>query len=386
MGVKRDCFSEGRQGKLKLPDKLYIESLTSLRFFAILIVVVHHLRELIGWAPSGGWGAVGVTFFFVLSGFALSFNYQCFSTLNKVISFGWRRFARLYPLHFLTFLTSIFVIKTYNVNLDTSFSSAVVNLLLLQSWWEDASVHFAFNSLSWSISTLVFFYAVFVFIQIDFSKNVMIVATLSIISILISIYLIKLNNYKPIEVHWFLHMFPPNRVLVFILGLIAGKIFIFLRKIHLEQKFYLFSLLEALSILLIVDRLFSLFLIKSIFLLKLNVFKFLGEVSFHIVDLYIVTPSICLFLIFIFSFQNGVFSRFISKNIFVFFGDISFSIYMTHQIIFRVLSHYDQFPDFLLVIIAFAAIFFVSTASYFILEVRFFNILTKHPPAEAGGC
>ena len=83
-----------------------------------MIVVVHHLKELIGWAPSQGWGAVGVSFFFVLSGFVLTLNYQKILTYNDAGKFLWRRLVRLYPLYIVTLFISIFVIHFYKIKLD----------------------------------------------------------------------------------------------------------------------------------------------------------------------------------------------------------------------------------------------------------------------------
>jgi len=78
-----------------------LPALTSLRFFAALHVVFFHLLALkILW--STGWlkqissiGYVGVSFFFVLSGFILVYTYA--GRESTAIEFWRARFARIYP-------------------------------------------------------------------------------------------------------------------------------------------------------------------------------------------------------------------------------------------------------------------------------------------------
>ena len=82
-------------------DRPRVPALTSLRFFAALHVFVFHMYAM-QIANTSGWarqissiGYVGVSFFFVLSGFILVYTYA-----DRPISARefWRaRFARIYP-------------------------------------------------------------------------------------------------------------------------------------------------------------------------------------------------------------------------------------------------------------------------------------------------
>ena len=82
-----------------IPSRDRLPSLTGLRFWAALLVVSYHLHHRIGAVP-GSWlveyGRTGVTFFFVLSGFVLAWNYL--DERTPVAVFAWRRFARIWPL------------------------------------------------------------------------------------------------------------------------------------------------------------------------------------------------------------------------------------------------------------------------------------------------
>ncbi|ERT14322.1 acyltransferase family protein [Photorhabdus temperata] len=88
----------------------HLLSLTSLRFFAAFFVLLSHLGYLKD-SDYFSWlfvynGYIGVTFFFILSGFVLAYSYE--EKMNrKEISkrnFFVARIARIYPLHILTFI------------------------------------------------------------------------------------------------------------------------------------------------------------------------------------------------------------------------------------------------------------------------------------------
>ena len=72
--------------------------LTSLRAFAALTVFVFHLPVHV---PGQKLGYVGVAFFYVLSGFILTWSYQ--KGVTGRVFFG-RRFARIYPSHLVLWL------------------------------------------------------------------------------------------------------------------------------------------------------------------------------------------------------------------------------------------------------------------------------------------
>src|SRR5919197_3012464 len=88
-----------------------LPSLTGLRFWAALMVVLYHLSRQVG--PISGiqelvwYGRTGVTFFFVLSGFVLAWTYEGAGIPAAVIL--WRRFARIWPSHAVTTVISVIV-------------------------------------------------------------------------------------------------------------------------------------------------------------------------------------------------------------------------------------------------------------------------------------
>lgn len=83
-----------------------IDTLTSLRFIFALMVFGAHCYVIDDFFDAHFFkeGFVGVSFFFVLSGFILSYNYRE-KLLERRISrrtFWVARIARIYPLHWLT--------------------------------------------------------------------------------------------------------------------------------------------------------------------------------------------------------------------------------------------------------------------------------------------
>jgi len=153
-----------------------LPALTSLRFFAALHVVFFHLLALkIMWDT--GWlkkissiGYVGVSFFFVLSGFILVYTYAGRDTTAKEF---WRaRFARIYPAFLFSLVLTgpffFFAALMFKVPFYEWFGAhiklvLVLVPLLLQAWVPLAAL--AWNSVAWSLSDEAFFYLGFPFLQ-----------------------------------------------------------------------------------------------------------------------------------------------------------------------------------------------------------------------------
>jgi peptidoglycan/LPS O-acetylase OafA/YrhL len=154
--------------QLNRPDQIH--ALTSLRFFAALYVVFFH--EFPGSQKNPAFilhfislGFVSVSFFFLLSGYILAIVYLPRTKL-ETYSFGIARFARIYPLFFVTLLadtpflfhqrTALYGIKPAIVK---TFGTLVGNLSMLQAW--TARLQYALNEPAWSLSVEAVFYASF---------------------------------------------------------------------------------------------------------------------------------------------------------------------------------------------------------------------------------
>ena len=154
-----------------------LHELTSLRFIAALAVVVLHYRDLFG--PLPAWllraivgGQFGVTFFFVLSGFILTYRYRDWFAGGVVKGSYWRfqrfRLARIYPVYLLGLLldTPWHLIERAQAGqlvaeAPTFAASWLVNLVGLQAWVPVVPYAMFWNTPAWSVAAEFFFYAAF---------------------------------------------------------------------------------------------------------------------------------------------------------------------------------------------------------------------------------
>lgn len=143
-------------GTKRRPD---LPSLTSLRAIAALTVFVYHLF-LFGLAPFRGLAVLysGVSFFFVLSGFILTWSHVSTQTAR---AFYLRRFARVYPSHFVVWMLLLITPLAPTV---TTPVRAISSGLLIQTWSADGSVTYGMNGVTWSLGCEAFFYALFPFV------------------------------------------------------------------------------------------------------------------------------------------------------------------------------------------------------------------------------
>lgn len=136
-----------------------LPSLTSLRALAALLVFAYHLESAF-FGNAAQFGYSGVAFFFVLSGFVLTWGH---SDGDSVKGFYIRRVARIYPSH-LAVLVVVLVLGGFLPRLatnDPTLGQFVADALLLQAWAFDGPSVFSFNGVAWSMSCEIFFYALF---------------------------------------------------------------------------------------------------------------------------------------------------------------------------------------------------------------------------------
>lgn len=170
------------RGRLKatLAEPADLPALTSLRFFAAFAVLLLHYRDLLGPLPAGlrhafVGGQYGVTFFFVLSGFILTYRYHGWFAAGvdgaHYARFQRLRFARLYPLYLLGLLldTPWHLIERAQAGQlaavgTTYWASWLLNLVGLQAWVPAVPFAMFWNTPAWSVAAEFFFYATFPFV------------------------------------------------------------------------------------------------------------------------------------------------------------------------------------------------------------------------------
>lgn len=159
-------------------NKRPLPSLTSIRFFLALWVVVYHQIPdtpaglAISWLPGvPDWiccivrtGYIAVTVFFVLSGFVLAYNYDLSQHWNfgQRMRFGIARFSRIYPAYFIG-LAALAPLAVYRGVIGVGVGpvrdalTAVLNAVLLQAWYPLTAL--TWNYPGWSLCDEAFFYA-----------------------------------------------------------------------------------------------------------------------------------------------------------------------------------------------------------------------------------
>lgn len=329
-----------------------IKPLTSLRFFFAFFVFLSHLSfiktddALFSWLQRNVFfeGYLGVSFFFILSGFVLAFSQRHKIEKNEKINkinFFKARIFRIYPLHILTFFLSLILILYKGGGID--FLKAILNIFLLQSFIPIQEYFYSFNSPSWSISDEMFFYLCFPFL---FSLIIKRTTLISIIfSIIVIILLISVNHIDLSRHKYIYYVNPITRLLDFVLGIFLFKIYTFLKnkKINLKNG----TLIESLVIILFI-----------IFFLPHKMI----ERAYRYATYYWIPMSL---FVLVFSLQKGWISKLLSHRFLVYLGEISFAFYMLHLIIINVyqtlnlqINYYFAIPLILIVTIVLSSCIF----------------------------
>lgn len=138
-------------------SRLRLNTLTGLRFYAAFAVLLRHTVPELWPAPVlaqiAAVGPVGVGFFFVLSGFLLTWTWD--SAVSTRIFYG-RRIARIYPLHILTTLIAAWIFWASGTS---DLAGTIRSMFLLHAWGGDAWGT-GTNGPNWSLSVEAFFYLV----------------------------------------------------------------------------------------------------------------------------------------------------------------------------------------------------------------------------------
>jgi peptidoglycan/LPS O-acetylase OafA/YrhL len=222
-----------------------LPSLTGLRFPAALLVFVYHgslqLPTTSLFADQGfaaGYasgaadlGALGVTFFFVLSGFVLTWSAREDDSPGAFLR---RRLVKIYPNYLVTWALAMLLFA----GATTPAWQAVTNLFMLQSWVPDFFTNLSVNPPSWSLGTEAIFYAAFPLL-LPLVRRIRpgrlkywtagtlaaVFATPALAYLLLPDTPKVPGGFDASQVqYWFAYFLPPVRLLDFLLGILVARL------------------------------------------------------------------------------------------------------------------------------------------------------------------
>ncbi|MHB1500695.1 MAG: acyltransferase family protein [Candidatus Dormibacteria bacterium] len=202
-----------------------MDRLTGLRVFAALAVVLvhvgYHFTNSNTVDVAEAYGYTGVTFFYLLSGFVLTWS----RPHPRPIRFWWSRFTRIWPLTLLLTLFAFTVIAAQERIPGTV--GQVANVLLLQAWWPKGSWYFGGNGVSWSLSCEMFFYLTFPILILLVRRlgwRGLGVTAAGVVAVQVVTPIVAALLGMPTKIYfWLFFIFPPYRLLEFILGMLLAQ-------------------------------------------------------------------------------------------------------------------------------------------------------------------
>ncbi len=155
-----------KPGAVSAPRRSQLPALTGIRCFAALNLVFFHFADPHSFGPlspvvNGGY--ISVSFFLLLSGFILTYNYADRAQQGALTarSFWSARFSRLYPVYLFSLLLSAgTLVLELQAHTRFDFGLGLVLTPLLLQGWHPLLTNF-WNTPAWTMSTEAFFYVLF---------------------------------------------------------------------------------------------------------------------------------------------------------------------------------------------------------------------------------
>lgn len=235
-----------------------IESLQGLRGIAFIFVFLSHAI----W-QCGELGYLGVSIFFVLSGFLMTVSYyarEINASLVKNIIFAAKKISKLYPLHIFTMLPFILLAVIGGTCLSTIIVETIVNIFLLQAWIPIRELYTCLNGVAWYLSATVFLYFCFPYIikHIRSIKNIRAAVVEAVLVFLFQVGLLLfvagIGGEQTRIYDWISYVCPVFRLGDFLIGCLFG--FIFLKRkneISKHSKLKYVSVEVILAVLLLIS-------------------------------------------------------------------------------------------------------------------------------------
>lgn len=234
---------------MSAPSRSRLPSLTGLRFLAALSVFCFHItlssspispndpvNPFGDKALADGLehvftkaGYLGVSFFFVLSGFVIAWSYRPGEPHRAFLR---RRLVKLFPNHLMMWTAAMALFAAA----ITTPAAYLTNLLLFNSHLPDAAVYVTVNPPSWTLGSELLFYLLFPLLfalvlripvrRLGLAAGAMVLGVLAVAAI--TQWWIPDTPRSPLTPvsttqFWFGYIFPPSRLFEFVLGLVLAR-------------------------------------------------------------------------------------------------------------------------------------------------------------------
>ncbi|ECI2916341.1 acyltransferase [Salmonella enterica subsp. diarizonae] len=309
-------------------DKIF--SIQILRGIAALFVVCFHFRyavnDIYAQKDIGNrlfeFGSFGVDLFFIISGFIMAMSARKNENLSE---FFIKRFFRIYPLYFV--VLTLYILLSFN---EYSLPQIIKSYLLVPIDYKSEMPYYGYSimAIAWTLTYEFWFYFIFGISKKLSYKNKFIIS-----SVLLSAPVVLVNgiNIDAFHANYVLNwgvfnniQFITNPVVYnFILGILSFKICVFVSK-HKEL------LRPALSLVLPLLLLYGVIGVVSIRGMGHGINQW-GWYCFIIVTSIVISEM--------------YFKDMYANSKMVYLGEISFSIYLIHPLLFILVNSYHPFID-----------------------------------------
>lgn len=349
-------------------QKQHLKSLTGLRFLAALSVFIAHVP--VRWPQfdvgSLPFGAAGVSFFYVLSGFILTYVYG--SRMNgtpdqaagpdgrasgrsgfSFQEFYLKRFARIWPLHFATLLISLLLVIGVQAffNQPNPVGKLLTNGLFLQSWIPNYQWIYSLNGPSWSLSVEAFFYFVFPFLLLGgpkkFIGKYLLIIVATFVALLALGHLVPQSDDAWVKLNAIVHANPLMRLFEFATGVGCGFL-------YLNRQSKTGSQITSQNS----DSVYECFAvgILILFFLSANWLGMYGVENKTVLPIgfwywfrFCGAAPVFALVVLTFAKTDGLISSFVASRLMVYLGEISYSFYMIHMGVMLILVRQDWVDD-----------------------------------------
>ena len=371
-----------------------LDALTSLRFFAAAMIVVGHGHRLFGSLGIANTLSLaqGVSFFFVLSGFILAYNYPVLSSWESVARFLKARFARIWPAHVAAIFLMLFLTGDLNSSassLSGAIFAGVMNLLLIQSAVPFKSIFLSFNGVAWSISTEMFFYLAFPLliggVMAGWKRKLALLTGVVVLYVWFAVlWKVPVDESLPqLNLMGLLYVNPLVRVLEFFIGVMTCRAFLHLRSLGVDQKISVpvFTALEVSVLVLVVASMWFTPKIRELF-------SWWGDLAavVHFYSSKSGSAGVFALLILVFAWGRGALARALLWWPLVRLGEISFSLYLVHTSVLgwyeNNIEHFSTLPPWSMAFVFWALSLCVAWLLHTLVESPFRKIILS-PSAVA---